>query len=134
MIVFLILFLTSCASVNKSPKTTMVLSYSDFGPQAMAYETIGYEWWQWLPSGNEQHQPHDIKVIVYKDTDLASVKSLYPVNPGKNKDYRYIDHQAAMLYLDKNIEENVLPQLTLKLVETRLMVREFLGRPSTENF
>jgi len=105
--------LMSCAGPQKStvaeiqkPKTnTIVLSYDDFGPQAMSYEQIGKEWYQWNSQGPDDPNARDeIKVVVYRNVSLDEVKRKYPVIEGQ-QDYRYLEYQAA-LHLLKKYEED----------------------------
>lgn len=108
-------------SAKQSPSSNMlVLDYHDFGVQAAAYELLGMEWWQWLPHGDsDPATEYGIKVVVYKDVELQEVEKAYPVVPEKNQDFRYLDFDTAMRYLDAEIEENVLPEITERLQETR---------------
>ena len=99
------------ASPNHEPdppggRRTIVLPYSDFGPQVIAYEFIGYEWYQWNSHGNSNpHTKYNVKVIVYKNITLKEVQELYPVNKDKKQDYRYVEYKEALKYLDRNIKE-----------------------------
>ena len=101
--------LLSCTGPQKSnvaefqkPKTnTIVLSYDDFGPQAMSYEQIGKEWYQWNSQGpDDPNARDDIKVVVYRNVSLDEVKRKYPVIEGQ-QDYRYLEYQAALHFLKK---------------------------------
>ena len=84
-----------------------VFDYDDFGPQAIAYETIGYQWYQWNSVGDsDPSKSDDIKVVVYWNEPLGSIKEKYPLNPKRKKDYRYLTLKAAMKYLDTNIFEH----------------------------
>ena len=113
----LLLFLVGCFSQSKN---SVVMSYRDFGPQAMSWEVIGKEWWQWQKHGDSNPDTkYDIKVVVYKNITLNKVKSLYPVNKNKNQDYRYIEYSNALTFLDKNIKENVIQAITTRLKQTK---------------
>lgn len=83
----------------------MVLRYQDFGPQAAAFELIGYQWYQWLECPCGDSDEHEIKVVVYKGIPLKLVKRKYPVTKGKS-DYRYLDYKKAVTYLDSGISFN----------------------------
>ncbi len=106
----------------------LVLDYRDFGVQAAAYQLLGMEWWQWLPHGDsDPDTEYDIKVVVYKEVGLQSVKRAYPVVYERNQDYRYLDFDSAMRYLDEQIKENILPEITERLQETRKKLNAQFG-------
>jgi len=99
----------------------LVLDYSDFGPQAMAYELIGFQWWQWEnPCCSEPDSIYNIKVVVYKDIALNKVKALFPVNPEQQQDYRYLEYSKAISYLTEHIDEmpSLLKETKRKIVES----------------
>ena len=53
----------------------VVFGYYDFGPQAMSYEVLGYEWWQWEAHGDSRPgKKYDIRVIVYRNISLDNVR------------------------------------------------------------
>ena len=107
----------------------MVLKYHDFGPQAAAYETIGMEWWQWDNHGDsDPDYRYDIKIVVYRDIPLHQVKEAYPVLKEKKQDYRYLSYAKAMAYLNGQIQEDLLPELTETLRKTRSRIEEKLGK------
>jgi len=109
----------------------IVLDYSDFGPQAMAYELIGFQWWQWeKPCCSEPDSIYNIKVVVYKDIALNEVKALFPVNPEQQQDYRYLEYSKAVSYLNQHIQDDEMPSL---LKETKRKIVESLvqGTPCT---
>ena len=99
--------------------TMVVLDYGDFGPQAAAFELLGYEWWQWEPHGDSRPQATHVKVVVYRDVDQATVAATYPVAPEKKQDYRYVPYDKALAWLDAAIREDVLPQVTEQLRRTK---------------
>ncbi len=125
--------LVSCSSPGREqsdrgrgpqPQTpaTLVLKYSDFGPQAMAYEALGYEWFQWEATGGpDPSQAYDVRVVVFKDLPLESVKTKYPMDKAKGQDFRYIGYDQALAYLEKNIKEVKpdMPELAVQLETTR---------------
>ena len=93
-------------SINCSWAESAVFDYDDFGPQVLAYETIGYQWYQWNSSGGSDPNDLDtIKVVVYWDEPLDAIKDKYPVEPLRKKDYRYLSYETAMKYLDSAIDE-----------------------------
>jgi len=121
-----LLVLTSCASIAEH-SGSYVLNYGDFGPQSMAFELIGNEWWQWQDYGYYRPRKYDIKVIVYRNIALDKVKQLYPVDPDKNMDYRYVEYNNVINYLDRNIKENVIRSLTKELSTTKNKIIKALG-------
>lgn len=83
---------------------TLLLDYSYFGPQAMAYNLIGYQWYQWDNHGYpDPRKRYDIKVIVYKGIYLSKLMQLFPVDKVLLKDYRYLNYQKALNYLENQI-------------------------------
>lgn len=104
---------------NSNNQNTLVLSYSDFGPQVIASEIIGMEWWQWQSHGESRPTKYDIKVVIYNKIDIANVKKLYPVLEKQNQDYRYLEKYTALKYLDEKIKENTIEQVTNTLIKTR---------------
>lgn len=86
-------------------KQTVVFRYADFGPQAIAYELIGFNWYQWDCSGcGNLREQHDIRIVVYHNINLAKVKELYPIIIGKT-DYRYVEYNESISFLNKKIVE-----------------------------
>jgi hypothetical protein len=118
------LLLASCT--DQSAGNTLVLRYTDFGPPSAAHELIGMDWWQWMEHGDSRPTNYDIRVIVYRDTDLAQVQKKYPTDPSSELDYRYVRYTDAMNYLDRMIEENVFESLTMQLQATRLRILKAL--------
>ena len=103
---------------------TLVLDSDDFGPQALAYETIGFQWFQWNSQGPDKPQDKDsIKVVVYWDEPLKKVQQAYPVDPRKKQDFRYLAYDKALAYLDRSIREAPdaihLKKTRAKLIEGR---------------
>lgn len=118
------LLLVGCA--HAEVKNMVVLDYNDFGPQAAAYELLGMEWWQWQSHGESRPQTYNVKVVVYNDVTLDSVKQKYPVVKEQLKDYRYVPYNDAIQYLDDMIQENLMPELTTKLKQTKqTLLKEF---------
>jgi len=121
-ILTILFFLFGCASSAQSEniiKNYIVLNYEDFGPQVIANEVIGMQWWQWDNFGDSQEKSYDIKVVVYNNIDLTAVSATFPVDQANEKDYRYLDYQNAVIYLNGKIDENVFPVVTQKLIDTR---------------
>ena len=87
-------------------RQTMVLGYGWFGPQVLAYEFIGFEWYQWNPAGHpDPRHIDDIWVVVHRGIGLEELKKLYPVVKGLKQDYRYVHYDKALQYLDGHIKE-----------------------------
>ena len=114
---FLFMFFIACT--NQVKQNSVMLDYSDFGPQVIASEIIGMEWWQWQSHGESRPMEDIIKVVVYRDISLEKVKALYPVNPEKRKDYRYLEYKKAFDFLEEKIQENVIEKVTNKLKVTK---------------
>lgn len=118
------LMLTGCAS--RISRTTLVLDYADFGPQAMAYKVLGPKNHQWDPQTPIPFGAEGVRVVVYRNIDLEQVKQHFPVDPGRHQDYRYLAYSDALDYLDARIRQNLLKRITLRLEETRSAIRNHL--------
>jgi hypothetical protein len=121
MLAALFLF-AACAEKSEPSAGTLVLSYHELGPQVAVHELIGYEWYQWNNHGDSNpKRDYDVKVVVYRDIPLEKVKERYPVIVGK-QDYRYLDYEAAINYLNKMEGEPYLEHLqkTKKKIVERL--------------
>ena len=98
----------------------------------MAYEKIGMQWWQWNDHGtsDDPNYDYDIKVVVYRDMPLVQIKKLYPVNKAKMKDFRYLEYNVAIKYLDENIEdlesekEEWAINLKKQLIHTKTIIQQ----------
>lgn len=102
-ILFISLFWFTLSSANET-RNSIVLKFSDFGPPSMSHELLGHDWWQWESNGDSNPKTHyDVKVVVYRNILLEKVKKLYPVKSEKKQDYRYLEYQKALNYLDYNI-------------------------------
>lgn len=98
-----------------------VFDYDDFGPQILAHEVIGFQWYQWNSTGDPDPNKMDtIKIVVYWDEPLEEIKEKYPVDPEKEQDYRYLSCEKAMEYLESSISQ--LPDAS-HLVNTRNKLR-----------
>jgi hypothetical protein len=115
------------------------MKYSDFGPPSSSYELLGSDWYQWNSQGpDDANGRDDVKIVIYRNIDLATVKKTYPVFAGKY-DYRYIEYSEAMAFLGKQIEElkadndrdpeyrRLKEQLISEYEQTRARVIERLG-------
>lgn len=113
------------------PPHTLVLDYDDFGPQGMAYELLGMEWWQWEAGGSwEMGDRFDVRVVIYRGITEPEVATEYPTVVG-HADYRYVSYDEAMAYFEENIAEiegePSLLRLQEELIATRARVRQSLG-------
>lgn len=117
LVAFSLAVLVACASQVK--QNTVVLNYSDFGPQVIANEMIGMEWWQWQSHGESRPTVYDVKIVVFQNIPLKEVKKLYPVNPDMEKDYRYLKYEKALGFLNAKIDDNVMETVTSVLETTR---------------
>lgn len=94
------------------------MEYSDFGPQVVAHEAIGMEWWSWDSNGGDDAKKAcSIKVVVYWGQSLESTKIKYPVNKAVLHDYRYIEYDSAVRYLKSAIKELSDAGLSAELME-----------------
>jgi hypothetical protein len=112
-LLMLVLAMAGCA--HRMPRShptprTLVLSYSDFGPQAAAYRLIGFEWYQWDAHGDYHPETrYNVRVVVYDRMPLQEVQRQYPVVKSKLQDYRYLLLREAIDYIDANARD--LPAL-----------------------
>ncbi len=125
-LLFISLLLVAC--VSSSNQQILIMNYNDFGPQVIASDIIGMEWWQWEVHGDSRPTSYPIKVVVYHNISLAAVKNQYPINQREGKDFRYLEYTKAIAYLDEKIEENVIDEVTDRLMETRATLIRALGR------
>lgn len=118
--------LISCSAPGK--QEVLVLAYQDFGPQVIARDVLGMEWWQWQDHGDSTPETrYDIKVAVYRHIPLEDVKKTCPVLPEQQKDFRYLEHKKALHFLDEKIQENLLEDVTATLKATRKKIAAVLG-------
>lgn len=104
VLLLIIICTVGCADTPKANST--VFNYSDFGPQVMSYEMIGYEWYQWDSQGPDgPNQSDDVKVVVYRNVPLEQIKEKYPVIEEK-QDYRYLEYSLALEHLNKYEEDS----------------------------
>jgi len=93
------------ANAVKTCQSAVIFDYADFGPQAMAYELIGNEWWQWLPQGSgDTSEVYPINVVVHTSPDGQDAKAKFPVSEAAKKDYRYVSYADSLVFLNKNVE------------------------------
>lgn len=118
------------------PPFTLVFRYDDFGPDVMARELLGPQWWSWARACCfEPNDKFDIRVVVYRDRALADVRARYPTIENES-DYRYVERDAALRYLDGAIadlspdedeEWPHQPALRRRLEETRAAILDRMG-------
>ena len=124
LLILTCLLLTSCAS--RISRTTLVFDYADFGPQAMAYRTIGPKNYQWDPQTPILFGAEGVRVVVYRNIRLEEVEQHFPLDPQRHQDYRYLAYADAMEYLDTRIRQNLLRRISQRLEQTRDRIREHL--------
>ena len=97
------------------------MKYRDFGPQVIANEAIGMEWWQWEAHGDsDAKKSYPIKVVVYWDQTLASTKKKYPVDKANLRDYRYVSYDSAVKHMESAIKKLSESGLSVKLIQRSL--------------
>ena len=117
--------LGGCAT--RLQKSTIVLEYDDFGPQAMAYKLIGKKRMPWAPDTPVMIGEGHIYVVVYKGVPVEDLEIRYSADADANIDYRLVPYEQAITYLDTQIAQNILRKVTLKLEGTRTKVQSKLG-------
>jgi hypothetical protein len=135
LIAVLAAVLVNCTSERKAEKMppgsyTLVLRYQDFGPQVVAHEWLGMEWYQWNSHGSDDpNEEDDIRVVIYRDVPLDEVKKIYPVVVGK-QDYRYLEYGAALDLLSKYESDSFWdkhPETRELMRQTKRKILEQLG-------
>jgi hypothetical protein len=124
LLILFTLISVSCTSIPTQESNTLVLKYEDFGPQVIAHEIIGMEWWQWSDHGDSRPKKYNILVVVYRNIDQDAVSKLYPVNMDLKHDYRYLKLTDAIQYLKDRISENIEPSVTSRLRSTLAVIDE----------
>jgi hypothetical protein len=64
--------------------------------------------------------------------ELPQVRRLFPSDPARELDYRYVSYLDAMDYLERMIEENAIESLTSQLQSTRTRILSVLGEHEVE--
>lgn len=124
-------------SAPSEPGHALVLRYDDFGPQAMAGQLLGADWWSWEPGGSfEPGDAFDVRVVVYRDRPPAEVVARYPTIRGES-DHRLVERAAALRFLDVQLAElramsaaddgSDFGRLAEQLRQTRRTIVECLG-------
>jgi hypothetical protein len=102
----LVLSLSGCAgSKTITQNCYLILPYSDFGPQVLAYKAVGYEWWQWDNHGDSRPVDYPIRVVVFEGYSESEIRLKFPVVAGEKKDFRYLTREAAERYLQDALQE-----------------------------
>ena len=101
----IIIFSVSLRRNRSHFPNSFVMEFTDFGPSGSSDELFGPERFQVNGQrAGELRSRDEIKVVVYRNVDLAMVKKTYPELGGKFV-YRYVEYSRAIDYLDKRIEE-----------------------------
>ena len=110
---------------------TLSLNYLAFGPQNTAFEVIGNQWWQWQEGpGDTPPSDFDIKVVVYRNVSVEELTERFPLIEAKRMDSRYLKFDDAIAYLDKQIAADTQPDITARLVASRLKLLGHFGPSS----
>jgi hypothetical protein len=99
------MLLVSAALASVAGAKDRVLPYEAFGPQVVAHELIGMEWWQWDSHGDSEPRKYPIKVVVYWNQSLEETKKRYPVVREKEQDYRYVEYETAKRHLAEKAKD-----------------------------
>ena len=115
LLILCLSFLTSCVNTGQNydkgitltanSEGVFVAQYGDFGPPQLSNKLIGNKWWQWDDPENHQPVTYNVKVVVYRDISLKTVKHAFPVIPEEKQDYRYVSYEEASEYFDQTIAE-----------------------------
>lgn len=122
-----VLVVVTAACASKLSRSVVVLDYTDFGPQAMAYPLLDRRNLSWDPHAPLILGQGQIKVVVYRGVPEDAVRASYTPDRANNIDYRYISYGEALQYLDTQIQRNLLPRVTPRLIETREQLLAELG-------
>lgn len=93
-----------CASGQPQAEDHIYLmKYHDFGPQSVAGDLLGKDWYRWDYAGyaSPDYKP-DIDVAIYRNIPLEAAQQRYPVLQGK-RDVRYVEYQRAVDFLRDHI-------------------------------
>lgn len=121
------LLMLTAACASKLSRSVLVLDYADFGPQAMAYPLLDHRRLPWDPHAPLILGQGQIKVVVYRGVSLEAVQAAYPPDRSRNIDYRYVNYSEALQYLDTQIQRNLLPRVTPRLIRARERLEAELG-------
>lgn len=110
------------------PPFTLVLAYDDFGPQVLAGQLLGPEWWSWEAGGSwEPDDAFDVRVVVFRGRTRAQVATRYPTVKDRS-DYRLVPLRDALRFLDEALADPDVPAtLRDRLRRTRTRIVDALG-------
>ena len=98
----------------------IILPYSAFGPQVVAYELIGMAWWQWDSHGDADDRVYPIKVVVFWDQTKEETAKRYPVDQAKQQDFRYVEYSKAIEHLEHTIKGFKKEKMDATIMESAL--------------
>lgn len=107
------------------------LRYEDFGPQVVAYELLGMQWWQWQAHGDSQPGTTPvIGVVVYRKGLRTEAKQIFPVSQELKHDWRYVACPDAQRYFDDVLSDESLEGLPMlsTLRQTQQIVRKYCAK------
>lgn len=91
------------APLREPGQLATLFRLDDFGPPSMRPGELGDAWWSWEGGGSWQMcDEFDIRVVVYHGTARDRVAARYPTIKNQS-DYRLIERDAALQYLDEQI-------------------------------
>ncbi len=133
-IISLLIFLAIAACSHQANQQHIIMHYKDFGPPSLAGDLLGSDYWQWDSHGDSRPRVYNILVVVYRNADIGSIKDQFPVVKEKEQDYRYVEYNKAMAFLNSSIEDlqankdEVPPRLIETLKTTRSKIEAALTR------
>jgi hypothetical protein len=85
---------------------SVLLCYDDFGPQALASELLGMQWWSFKNGGSwAPNDSFDIRVVVYRTGARDRVRAVFRTDAKRSLDYRLVPYAKAIGWLDARIAE-----------------------------
>jgi hypothetical protein len=122
-IILLFIFLSMAACGNQTNQQHIILNYKDFGPPSLAGELLCSYYWQWDKHGDSRPRDYNILVVVYRNVDIKSIKLQFPVVEEKEQDYRYVEYDNAIAFLNSSIEDlqankDEVPQKLIATLDT----------------
>ena len=98
----------------------VILPYPAFGPQVVANEQIGMEWWQWESHGDSRPREYPIKVVVFWDQTVEETAKRHPVDQGRLQDFRYVEYSRAIEHMARIVREFKKARLDASAIEKGL--------------
>ena len=121
-------FFVTLHNSRSSFPNAFVMDYSAFKPETISYELLG-----------NSNSEAAVKVVIYRNIDVARVKESYPTLNGKY-DYRFVEYHEALDFLAQHIAElqrtksdqnaeraRIAEQLISECEQTRAKIIERLG-------